>query len=836
MPFQAIRLNHNPHDAQLAALQNALGAVWNAAPASAQSARASLNLKNMGLCGIRSAAQLCPRWLTSMDLDNNALLNNLPNDLPDQLRQLSVRNNRSLHRLPDRLPSGLTIEVGGSGLTPEYLRLWTQTHPGAAVRFTNNGAEIGADHPAAVRHAANRARGNFEARLSRQADSAAAPAVRSGPSRRLPVGSGVAAYLVDDDDSGSASESERSVAHEEVGAHDTFATDDMARALAASLLAPQSGGADAHAVAMDGCAHRLAHAMAFWLSEEIEPSGESLTIARQCVGHLYALEEQDDQGAKKRSSPEIVADHVARLDEFAEALDRVKDTASFRDGVAAGQAGQRRKVVDMVQLMASDKELCGTVLIAMQAAASTCPDALATEGLDMIDAMCTTARSIRENWTPENFYGKMRQQLKREHIRTQVNDIVQRMKKNYGAELMNAIEKNHRALNSTFFHKPGVMLADLVNEDHVVRRNGSIRVRHPDDDENATYDATPAERKAYVKLQASKKIDEVEVLSVCQKMMEYRGLLSDVQGSLYGDMHYKNAYSETLNVTSGEFDRMARRVKLTRADVIARMTSWDHWTDFMDRNGHIDAVRGSPEVRRHDAARAAQMEVLREQLADFVEAHAPDHPEAGQDFSLLNNLITTLGTPVVTPHELLRRGGQDANAITFADKQKHRGEGGIRLAQLQAEAGARREREPDPRRANPSTGSRRVRVSERVPERVSERGSGRVSEREHGRDADHHRSRHHGRRTHERGATRRDADATAADGQRQRRSQRAEAGPAQADFEAERLALFKSVVKQLNDQGDTPYEAALLKKTEELVTPYLPQPAPAPTRRFRHTR
>ena len=189
------------------------------------------------------------------------------------------------------------------------------------------------------------------------------------------------------------------------------------------------------------------------------------------------------------------------------------------------------------------------------------------------------------------------------------------------------------------------------------------------------------------------------------------------------------------------------------------------------------------------------------------------HSEAEPDFVLLNNLITTVGIPVVPSHEMLRRGGEDAKAITVADKKKHIDKGTARLQQLEAEAAVVAPPEPTP-----------------------------VSQRRSTAPATGHRSRHHSSRVSHHGASRRHtADNAASNAGRHHRddagstSVTAPASVVAPTFEVSRLSLFKSVVQKLQEQGGSPYTAALLRKTTALVTPVIAAlPAVAEPERRHH--
>lgn len=617
---------------------------------------------------------------------------------------------------------------------------------------------------------------------------------------------------------------------------------DTSSEMSSASQAARSSAYTTHNQAMAETIAHMGQKIAFWLGEEPTPESESATIAQRCVDLIYDVEMEN--GGKERDPSVVVTEMQERFNDFSLTLDRIKDTASFSSANWETQVRQRKKISDLLRLMVADKTVCATSLAAMKIASTSCPDALATEGIDMVEAMCTTARSIHEDWTPATFYQRMEQQIKYDKVRAQVGEIIKRMKKEYSNELTEVIQRNHAAF-AQLFPSPGRSLAAATGERHVVKKNGTIFLKSPDPDEQEIYAATREDRKKYIAIQARKNIDDIEVLTLCQNMMQHKGLMQDVQESLYPATHYDNSFSKKLNVTAAEFKTMSKSLSISRAEIIKRMTIWEPWTDHLDRNGYLEDVSKDPELLRRETELTTQMETLRETLSDLVTNYAADDADAAGDFALLNNLIAIVGTPVVNAHELLRRGGENANAIKASDKAERISKGKERLAELEAS-------QPAPPRLtrtgtggstrNSATASASAGAAASAGARTIERSSTSTSERAH-RDSGH---RHHRRSEHRDSATgQRSSDHRSGRSghvsTRTRTAERAAAAPPApaepvATFEKDRLDLFKTTLAQLKEMGEPPYQEALYRKTKDLVDLYVPEPEPAARPAPRHRR
>lgn len=853
IPFKDVQLKTDEHGYQLQALQSELARVRHALELSPYFPY--MNLQDKGFEKILSSLELIPSWIKQVNLDNNSDLTTLPNDFSNHLQSLSLINNVNLKTLPASLPDGLSVDITRSGLSHDVIHAWQLQHPNSGVSFLDNNQPILAETvPDNSRDRNVRDRANWEYNNSREqqvgTDDYQPPAyiqenydrdrygiqyannraiARHSPLEELDglesysdfpqeneadqeIGnmnrSGSSGYhataLPSNAEASFSREMEESAIDYDDYLFDSNDSDNDERTLHEQTIADlnllniygdQFDAIQSDVNTLDGVAHdpmiacvdHLGQKMAFWLGEEATQFNEPTRIAQQCANFLYALETEhlSEQPAQPVDTNEL----RQRLDEFALTLDRIKDTASFSAGTWETQAKQRQKVADLLRLMVTDKTLCATCLAAMKEAATTCPDALATEGLDMVEAMCTTARSLHENWTPEIFFRKMEQQIKRDKVRTQVGEITKRMKKEYGHELKEVIEKNHHAFIQ-FLPRPGKLLSEIIGEKHFVKKNGEIKVSFPDPDEKLNY--TKEERKKYISLQSKKKIDDIEVLSLCQNTMQAKGLLSDVQAGLYTAMHHDNLYSDALNVRASELKIMSKNLSLSTRQVLKKMTTWEPWTDYLDRSGHLEIVAQDPELLRREKELASEMEELREKLTDFITDHGEQHPEGNEDYALLNNLISAIGTPVVSAHELLRRGGKNANAITQDDKEKYIKEGTERLTELETAQNAQ-QRSSQRNTANTTTNS---------------------SSRHSHQHREHRSSTNHTNRTRS---------------TRTAPTENLETPP--LTFETSRIKLLKEVLTKLKEIGESPYQGALYRKTEKLVNQHMPAPTAVHRRR-----
>lgn len=811
----------------------------------------------MGLMELPCSREQVPAWIRNLDLSDNPYLVKLPNDLHSDLKNLYLQNNSALTSLPSYLPPGLLVHVGGSGLTPEYILHWHQRYPGSGVVFYDGdhlitpareyrNPQSSHDRDRWVQTSARTA----ESETASESEDTSNSDERHGNMSSdegsfehggLREGEEIVVTYSDDEVETDSSDGSKAgiMANPRNYGIEIDSDDDaaLAEALEASKLQSADSGHTrehgdaateeagsarqlsdedyaAHHVRLYPTIHTLAAKVVYWLSgSEFQYSeeqySEALEIANSCVHFLNQAEIKEKKPTSLDDLTRIEISLAEEIPNLGQILDRFKDTASHENS----SRKQREKIAGVLRAMVTDATLCTNCIVAIKVAATTCPDALATEGVDMLINACKAVRAEQEKWTPATYYDEARQLIRRDKTRAEVNKIIKRMKKDYRAELMTAIQKNHNALQSAFSLR-GKWLSELVGERHKVKANGTIVVPDPETNygEKALYKRTQEDRSEYTKVQANKRIDEIEVLSYVQNEMQKKGLLSDVQAGLYLFLHRENGFSDKLNVTSGELKTAGDTLRaVTEADIILWMTTWDPWTDFLDKGGYFDEINKDPTVLRLQEEQKGKMSKLQEDYLELYENYYKEpKTEEGEvedpDWAIINNLINAVGTPIVSFNELRRRGGASADAMTNEDKENHIKQANDRLQVLIEEAAEQARAEA----ASTSNASR----SDRQRRRTS--ASAGDSTNASSRQDDRHRHRHTRSSRQSRQSTNGQSSRESGNSRAERVVEETPPKP-KVSFEQAKVDLLKDVLKELKAIGEPPIKAALLRKTRELV-------------------